>query len=129
MYNGVTEIFNKGYVMERKGFTLVEIMMVVLIIGALAAMTIPEIIRARETTQRNICINHMVEIRDAIERWALDTNAQPNAEISMSDIVPAYIRREPRCPIGNKPYQLTTVDKDPVVSCPNKAPGHVLPGY
>lgn len=115
--------------MGRRGFTLVEIMIVIIIIGLLAGLAIPEMIRARDTTRANICINNMVEIRDSIDMWVLETGAEPDAAVNMSDLVPTYIKSEPRCPIGNAPYVLTTVGADPVVTCPNLAPGHVLPGF
>ena len=59
---------------NRKGFTLVEIMIVVAIIGLLAAIAIPNFMRARTTTQMNACINNLRIIDAAIEQWALETN-------------------------------------------------------
>jgi prepilin-type N-terminal cleavage/methylation domain-containing protein len=42
---------------KRQGFTLVEIMIVVAIIGLLAAIAIPNFVKARTTSQQNACIN------------------------------------------------------------------------
>ena len=55
----------------RKGFTLVEIMIVVAIIGLLAAIAIPSFIKARESSQTNACINNLRQIDAAKEQWAL----------------------------------------------------------
>ncbi len=56
----------------KAGFTLVEIMIVVAIIGLLAAIAIPNFLRARSTAQQNACINNLRQIDAAIQQWALE---------------------------------------------------------
>ena len=63
----------------RKGFTLVEIMIVVAIIGLLAAIAIPSFIKARTTSQRNACVNNLRQIDGAKEQWAMASNQPPTA--------------------------------------------------
>jgi len=55
-----------------KGFTLVEIMIVVAIIGLLAAIAIPSFIKARTESQKNACINNLRQVESAKEQWALN---------------------------------------------------------
>jgi prepilin-type N-terminal cleavage/methylation domain-containing protein len=57
---------------RKAGFTLVEIMIVVAIIGLLAAIAIPNFIKARATSQQNACINNLRQIDGAINEWALE---------------------------------------------------------
>jgi len=56
-------------------FTLVEILVVIVIIGLLSMMAMPSVTNARETAQRNACINNLRQIDAAKEQWAIDNFA------------------------------------------------------
>src|SRR4028118_2148542 len=57
---------------KTKGFTLVEIMIVVLIIGILMTIAVPNFIKARENSRKNTCIANLKQIDSAKEQWAMD---------------------------------------------------------
>src|SRR3954467_15590928 len=77
---------------KSSGFTLVEIMIVVLIIGILMAIAVPNFIRARETSRRNSCIANLKQIYSAKEQWAMDNKAASGAAVLMSDIAGTYMK-------------------------------------
>ena len=99
---------------RRSAFTLVEIMIVVAIIGLLAAIAIPNFIKARELSQKNACIANLKQIDGAKNTWALEqkkvnTDTPVDSDIFGSSL---YIREKPACP-ANGTYTLADVQTKP----------------
>jgi prepilin-type N-terminal cleavage/methylation domain-containing protein len=116
---------------RKSGFTLVEIMIVVAIIGLLAAIAIPNFIKARTTAQMNACINNLRQIDGAIQQWALENKQGTTAKVTFPDIS-AYLKNSVICPSGgiafSDSYTLVDVATKPVCQkVPNPPGAHILP--
>lgn len=117
---------------KRTGFTLVEIMIVVAIIGLLAAIAIPNFVKARQEAQAKGCISNLGQIDSAANEFALEQGKKTGDPIIFpSDLTP-YIKLNavgslPPCPAGGT-YGDASVGARPSCSLGNSVtPGHVLP--
>jgi hypothetical protein len=83
----------------------------------LAAIAVPNFVKARTTSQQNACINNLRQLDAAKNQWALE-NAKPASAVpTKSDLLP-YLRSWPACPQGGS-YTLNPVDQTPACSIPN----------
>jgi prepilin-type N-terminal cleavage/methylation domain-containing protein len=115
----------------RFGFTLLEIMIVVSLIGLLAAIAIPNFVRARVMSHQTTCINNLSQIRAAIAQWALETNAGASAPVQFLDIQSA-LRGSTVCPSGGSSFSdsYTIIDVQTPPTCkkvPTGMNAHCLP--
>lgn len=115
------------------GFTLVEIMIVVAIIGLLAAIAIPNFVKARATSQADACINNLRQLSNAADQFALEHGKTSSYQLVYPDDISAYIKLNatgsiPACPAGGS-YSLQLVGSVPQALCSlgsTVTPAHIL---
>jgi prepilin-type N-terminal cleavage/methylation domain-containing protein len=115
------------------GFTLVEIMIVVTIIGVLAAIGIPSFLRARSRSQATACINNLRQIEAAVQQFAIEKGKRVGDNVAYPDDITAYIKLTtegsiPGCPGGGE-YSLRNVGEVPQAVCSLNTtvdPPHIL---
>ncbi|MGQ9456524.1 MAG: competence type IV pilus major pilin ComGC [Armatimonadota bacterium] len=111
---------------RRGGFTLVEIMIVVLIISVLLSIAIPNFMRARETSRAKSCCSNLRQIETAKEQWAMDNKASDGDEVTggiNTLVAQGYLKQTPKCPSGGT-YTINPIGTNATCSfAVGKAPG------
>ncbi len=115
----------RTHIRKNSGFTLVEIMIVVAIIGLLAAIAIPNFVKARTTAQKNACIANLKQIDGAKEQWALE-NKKTTGDTTDTTAVDSYLKNSqpPACP-ANGTYNYNNVGTNPTCTLGSSL-GHTL---
>jgi prepilin-type N-terminal cleavage/methylation domain-containing protein len=118
-------------IIRSAGFTLLEIMLVVAIIGMLAGISIPNFLKARATSQAGTCIDNLRQLDSASNQWALENNKKNNDPINYAIDLAPYIRLNanhsiPGCPAGGT-YVCNLVGTPPTCSLASSVtPPHQL---
>ena len=88
----------------KKGFTLVEIMIVVAIIAILAAIAIPNFVKYRKESQQATCEQTRAQIVTAAENWGSKPDNANATTVELSELAPTdgsgYFKNMPTCPSG-----------------------------
>ncbi len=85
---------------QARGFTLVEIMIVVLIIGILLAIAIPNFIQARESSRAKACVANLKQIESAKQQYMMDNSLSTFGSVVPPSYFNKYIKTVPTCPSG-----------------------------
>ncbi len=85
---------------NRKGLTLIELLIVVLILGALAAIAIPRITTSANTAKINACKTNVDTINTSIEMYYADTGSWPSSLTDVTADTNYFPDGAPACPFG-----------------------------
>ena len=103
-----------------RGFTLVEIMIVVAIIGIIIAIAIPGFMRAREVSRATSCQENLIKIEGAVDNYALEYDKPDGTVISTGwgalVAKTLYLKKTPRCRGGGQYIHAFTVGIPPTCS-------------
>lgn len=114
---------NKIHVMKIKalnegGFTLVEIMIVVVIIGLLAAIAVPNFMTARNTAQLNAIVNNLRIVEGGKDTWALESKKGSGATPANTDLAPYIKGNSMPKPVVGETYNINVVGTPATASLP-----------
>jgi Tfp pilus assembly protein PilE len=107
---------------KKRRYGVVEWASIIAILALLAAIAIPNFVKARTTACKNACIPNLKQIDGAIQQWALENKKAGTATVTLTDILP-FLKGSalPICPAAGT-YVLSTVSATP--RCTQSANGH-----
>lgn len=103
------------HISSQSGFTLMELMVVIVILGVLASMVIPNLMGNKERADKQKAVSDIVALESALDMYKLDNHRYPTTDqgiqalVTQPELAPVpknyrdegYIRRLPRDPWGN----------------------------
>ena len=110
---------------RRGGFTLVEILIVVAIIGIILAVALPAFMKSRAQARKQVCIENLSQLESAKQQWGLETGQKDGDVPVQDDLIgdTKYIKKMPLCP-GGGTYDLQAIGR--TATCSQRADGHEL---
>lgn len=100
-------MLNKLRTKSGAGFTLIELMIVIAIIGILAAIAVPNFNRARAQAKKKSCVANMKTIEGAVELYQMENGTQSQLDIATLT-GKGYLKAAPKCPSDpTKDYKIT----------------------
>ena len=126
------KVANQAYSMktrdkEVRGFTLIEVMVVVAIIATLVSVGLTSLFKARRTAAEKTCIGNLMQLDSAKQQWAVNENKPVTETPTQTDIIGAelYLKQMPDCPSGGS-YTILNVATKPTCNLA-ATDGHSLP--
>ena len=92
----------------RHGFSLLELLAVVTILGIIAVIVIPRITASSTTAKQNACFQNKAEVNSAVERYYFDNGSFPANIAALSTYFPDGV---PNCPVSGNAYALDGTTK------------------
>ena len=110
---------------RRAGFTLIEILIVVAIMGIILGVALPAFLKSRNQARKQVCIENISQIESAKQQWGLENGKKDGDAPVDADIFGdnAYIKKKPNCP-GGGTYDLKSIGT--IATCTQAADGHSL---
>jgi prepilin-type N-terminal cleavage/methylation domain-containing protein len=115
----------------KRGFSLVEVLIVVTVLGLLASVAVPTMVKARDSARSNTCISNLKKIDEAKQQWASDNKQLATATPATSDLIgpTRYLKASPLCPLDStqtfeNSYFVGNVSQNP--ACLKDAINHTL---
>ena len=89
------------------GFTLLEMLIVVVILGILAAVIIPRFTVSADEAKKNACAQNVANINTQVERWHFEKGTWPEDNLNNIEADPDYFPNgEVRCPVDGSEYKI-----------------------
>ncbi|MDD5448659.1 MAG: prepilin-type N-terminal cleavage/methylation domain-containing protein [Actinomycetota bacterium] len=115
----------KRFIHREEGFTLVELMIVILILAILVAIAVPVYLKAQDNAKKNTCKSNLRTIDGSIQTYQANTESDFLPGTAVSQLVTwKYLKSEPKCPQGPTTYITTGATPQVEAKCVSGAAGH-----